>query len=240
MIFRLAGTISLLLTLAHAQSLPPPSPDEIVGRMEARNEQRALTQPRFECERNYTLDYHGFPESKHAEMDVRSLQDGVRKEFTILAESGSAALRSKVLHKMLDTEREASAGTLHEESRLIRKNYDFTLVDTVPSEEGVAYVFAIEPRVKSKVAWSGRVWVDAKDYAVVRAEGKPDKMPSWWTKDSHFISTYQKIEGTWLPKQNVSETEVRFGGRAHLVIDYKNCSSTTASATGERGSAMAP
>jgi hypothetical protein len=236
MIFRLAGTISLLLALAHAQSPPPPSPDEIVGRMEAMNEQRALTQPRFECERNYALDYRGFPESKHAEMEVRSVQDGVRKEFTILTESGSTALRSKVLYRMLDTEREASVGPLHEESQLIRKNYEFTMVGTEATKDGPLYVFFIKPRVKSKVAWSGRVWVDAKDYAVVRAEGKPDKMPSWWTRDSKFISTYQKVDGTWLPKQNVSETQVRFGGQAHLVIDYKNCSPTN----NERGSSVAP
>ena len=108
MIFRLAGTISLLLTLAHAQSLPPPSPDEIVGRMEAMNAQRALTQPRFECERNYTLDYHGFPESKHAEMDVRSLQDGVRKAFTILAESGSAAFAGMRPQRISTTSRSPS------------------------------------------------------------------------------------------------------------------------------------
>jgi hypothetical protein len=234
--FRVAGTISLLLSLAHAQSPPPLSPDEIVGRIEAMNERRALTQPQFECERDYTLDYHGFPESKHAEMEVRSLQDGAQKEFTILTESGSTALRSKVLHKMLDTEREVSAGPLHEESRLIRKNYDFTMVGTETSTDGPVYVFAIKPRVKSKVAWSGRVWVDAKDYAVVRAEGKPDKMPSWWTRDSKFISTYQKVDGTWLPKQNVSETQVRFGGQAHLVINYKNCFPTNS----ERGSSVAP
>jgi hypothetical protein len=169
-------------------------------------------------------------------MEVLSLQDGFRKEFTILTESGSTALRSKVLHKMLDTEKEASAGPLHEESRLIRKNYEFTMVGKETTEDGPVYVFLIKPRVRSKVAWSGRVWVDAKDYAVVRAEGRPDKMPSWWTRESTFISTYQKVNGTWLPKQNVSETQVRFGGQAHLVIDYKNCSPTD----NERSSSVAP
>jgi hypothetical protein len=58
MLFRLVGSISLLLALAHAQTPPAPPGDEIVGRMEAMNEQRALTQPWFECERDYTLDYH--------------------------------------------------------------------------------------------------------------------------------------------------------------------------------------
>jgi hypothetical protein len=236
MLFRLAGSISLLVTFAHAQNLPPLSTDEIVGRMESMSEQRTRSQPRFVCVRDYTLDYHGFPEARHAEMEVRSLQDGIQKEFMVLTESGSTALRSKVLHKMLDTEREISVGPLHEESRLIRKNYDFTLRGTESTKSGPAYVFSIKPRVKSKVTWSGRVWVDAKDYAVVQAEGKPDKMPSWWTKDSRFISTFQKVDGTWLPKQNVSETQVRFGGQAHLVIDYRNCSPTNT----ELGSSVAP
>lgn len=178
------------------------------------------------CERTYTLDYRGFPDSKHAEMNVRSVQDDSSKEFTITSESGSTAMRVRVLHKMLDTEREASVGALHEESRLNRKNYDFSMVGTRTGQQGILYVLAVNPWVKSKLAWSGRVWVDSKDYAVVRAEGQPDKMPSWWTTHSDFVSTYQKIGDVWLTKQNVSETQVRFGGHAHLVIDYKSCSPT--------------
>jgi hypothetical protein len=112
MLFRLAGSLSLLMTFAHAQNLPPLSSDEIVGRMEAISEQRAHTQSRLVCVRDYTLDYHGFPEARHAEMEVRSPQDGVQKEFVVLTESGSTALRSKVLHMMLDTEREVSVAPL--------------------------------------------------------------------------------------------------------------------------------
>lgn len=226
MICRIAAPILLLLPLAQAQnSLPSPSTEEIVSRMEVMNQQRDLTQPKYACERTYTLDYRGFPDSKHAEMNVRSVQNDSREEFTITSESGSTALRVRVLHKMLDTEREAKVGALYEESRLTHKNYDFSMLGTQTGQEGILYVLAVNPRVKSKLAWSGRVWVDSKDYAVVRAEGQPDKMPSWWTTHSDFVSTYQKIGNIWLPKQNVSETQVRFGGHAHLVIDYKRCSS---------------
>lgn len=222
----------MLLMVAQAQTSVPapsgnPSADEIVARMEAMNEERVLAQPAFACERTYILNYHGFPESKHAEMNVRSLQVGARKEFTILNESGSGALRSRVLHKMLDTEREASVGTLREDSRLTRRNYDFSLASVAATPDGPLYVLAIKPKVKSKVAWSGRIWVDARDYAVVRAEGQPDKMPSWWTTHSDFVSTYQKVDGAWLPRQNISETSVRFGGHAHLEITYRNCSTTS-------------
>ena len=76
---RIAGAIELLLPLAQAQnSLPSPSTGEIVSHMEVMNQRRALTQPNDVCERTYALDYRGFPDSKRAEMNVRSVQDDSR------------------------------------------------------------------------------------------------------------------------------------------------------------------
>ncbi|WP_263368744.1 LolA-like protein [Edaphobacter bradus] len=220
---------SLVVALARAQNAAPvPSANEIADRVERMNEQRALTQPGYVCERIYTLDYEGFPESKHAEMRVRAQQDGARKELTIMSETGSSPLRLRVLHKIVNTEREATKGTLHEGSRLTRKNYDFAMVGTESSQRGAVYVLDVKPRVESMVAWVGRIWVDGTDYAVTRAEGHPAKMPSWWTTHSDFIATYQRLNGIWLPERNVSDTQVRFGGHAHLVIDYKDCHSSGA------------
>lgn len=217
--------VGFLASVANAQTpLPALSADDVAARMEATSTQASLSQPTFVCERTYALDYSGFPGSKHAEMRVRSEQSGTRKRLTIVAESGSQVLRTKVLHQMIATEEEASIGALHETSRFIRKNYNFSLVGTDTLDDRLAYVLTVRPKVKSKVAWAGKVWIDGTDFAVVRAKGYPDKMPSWWTTHSEFISTYKKIDGYWLPEKNISETRVRMGGHAHLVIDYNNCS----------------
>ena len=219
-------------------SLPKFTANEIADRVESLHGQSASQQLSMVCERTYTLDYHGFPESKHAEIKVRAEQNGAEKEFTITSESGSEVLRNKVLHKMIETEREVSTGSQRESSRLVRANYDFTLIGTDVFENRPAYVLHVEPKMKSKVAWQGKIWVDAEDFAVVRAEGQPDKLSSWWTTHSEFVSTYQKIAQYWIPAKNVSDTRVRFGGHAHLVIDYGSCSvrgaSNVASSHGDK------
>ena len=222
---RVAMTMGIFLAIPSVHSpTPQPTADEIVSQMETMSQERAATPEKISCDRTYTLDYRGFPESKHAEVKVHLLQDGSRKEINILSESGSSVLRAKVLHRIIDTEHDASLGKLHEESLLNSKNYEFNIVNTEQSADGVLYILAVRPRTKSKVAWSGRIWVDGTDYAVIRAEGQPDSMPSWWTTHSDFISTYQKVGSAWVAKQNVSDTHIRFGGHAHLVIESENCS----------------
>jgi hypothetical protein len=188
-------------------------------------------QLRIACERTYVLDYEGFLGTRHAEMRVHAEQQGDEKNLTIVDESGSSILRTKVLHKLLDGERQASEATAHAGNRLARANYNFSLEGVQPSPRHPLYVLDITPRVSSKFAWKGRVWIDSTDYAVVRAEGQPDKLPSWWTTHSQFAYTNQEIDGLWLPEKNVSDTRVRLGGHAHLQINYGACQASATLST---------
>lgn len=216
----------LLAALAHGQTAGPVlSADDIAARLESMNAQRAQSQVRIDCVRTYVLDYTGFLGSRHAEMRVHAEQQGDEKSLTIVEESGSKMLRSKVLHKLLDGEREASESAAHAGSRLARSNYSFRLESIQASQPHPLYVLDVTPRSKSKFAWKGRVWIDPVDYAVVRAEGQPEKLPSWWTTHSEFTYTNQEIDGLWLPEQNISDTRVRFGGHARLRIEYGPCQS---------------
>ena len=62
-----------------------------------------------------------------------------------------------------------------------------------------AYVLEIKPKRNDKFLFEGRIWVDAEDYALARAEGKPVKKPSFWTKSIHFVQIYQKCGPVWFP-----------------------------------------
>jgi len=205
------------------------SADQIATQLERMNAVRAHSQLRIACERTYVIDYQGFLGTRHAEMRVHAEQQGDEKSLTIVEESGSNILRTRVLHKLLDGEREASEATAHAGNRLARANYTFSLEGVQSSQPRALYVLDIAPKVKSKFAWKGRVWVDPVDYAVVRAEGQPEKLPSWWTTYSEFTYTNQKIDDLWVPEQNVSETRIRLGGHAHLRIDYGDCKASVAS-----------
>lgn len=80
----------------------------------------------------------------------------------------------------------------------------------------------MEPRTKDKFLYRGRIWVDAKDFAVVRPEAEPAKNPSFWTKTAEIAQMYMKVSDFWLPACNHSVTAIRVGGHAELTIDYKD------------------
>src|SRR5258708_39896497 len=68
----------------------------------------------------------------------------------------------------------------------------------------------------------GGMWVDAEEYALVRAEGNPAKNPSFWTKSSRFVQRYQKSGPLWFPLSTQSETEARIFGTTNVSIEYFN------------------
>ncbi len=83
-----------------------------------------------------------------------------------------------------------------------------------------AYVLEINPKRKDKYLFRGRIWVDAEDYALVRAEGNPAKNPSFWTKSTHFVQIYQKNGSLWFPLSTQSVTEAHIFGTTEVNIDY--------------------
>jgi hypothetical protein len=64
------------------------------------------------------------------------------------------------------------------------------------------------------------VWIDAQDFAVTRVQAHPAESPSFWIKTTEIQHSYQKVGEFWLPRVNLSESKVRFGGKADLTIDY--------------------
>jgi hypothetical protein len=92
------------------------------------------------------------------------------------------------------------------------------------------YILGVKPRTKGKFLYSGRIWVEAEDFAVTRLVAQPAKNPSFWTKHSEIDESYMKVGDFWLPARNHSITRIRFGGSAVLTIQYKNYEITSADA----------
>src|SRR5205814_1752148 len=106
------------------------------------------------------------------------------KEFTVRSETGSKLLIERVFKKLLQSEKEALAEENQKRTALNPDNYVFTMASYEITTDGPVYILLVEPRVKNKFLYRGRIWIDGNDFAVKRIEGEPAKNPSFWTKDT--------------------------------------------------------
>ncbi len=200
---------------------PPLTAAQIVSRMVEMDARRLGNTPAYRGTRYYSVDYKGFPGDRHAEMSVEVLNTSAGKQFTIISESGSKLLLNRVLHRLLESEREAADGAARRDIKLNPDNYDFELLGTDSVEGRDCYALQVTPKKKNKFVYRGKVWIDARDFAVAQIVATPAKNPSFWISSVEIEHHYAKHGEAWLPRSNRSTSKVRFGGRAVLTIDYQ-------------------
>jgi hypothetical protein len=235
----LRGTVSsvwvpILVLLACAPAawpqgqpaLPALGADQIVQRLMEKNKERADGLQHYVGNRSYRLEYHGFPSSAEATMEVEVNFDApASKRFTVVSATGSKLIQNRVFHRLLESEEQAGDSSNRKNTELGPDNYTFSLAGT----EGTSYVLNVEPKVDSRFLYRGKIWVDAHDFAVTRIEAQPARNPSFWTTKSVIHHTYQKVDnGFYLPKENKTVTSVRLGGVATLTIEYQSYQVTAA------------
>jgi hypothetical protein len=219
--FLLSGLFLFVANSAIAadDSGTPPAAEEIVTRMAAHDLARQASIEGYVGMRRYVLENHKFHKRAEMLVQVQGDRDGT-KHFEVVSEEGWGGARKHVLHKMLESETETSRPEIRATARLIRENYDFALVGTELAAGRAAYVLEIKPKRNEKYLFEGRIWVDAEDYALARAEGKPAKKPSFWTKSIHFVQIYQKRGPAWFPLSTQSVTEAHLFGTTDVSIEY--------------------
>ncbi len=219
--FLLTAISLFAISPAFAADDPPPLPTaaDIVTRMASSDLQRQVSMEGYAGRRRYVLENHHF--NKRAEMlvQVDADRDGT-KHFEVISEEGWKAAHKHVLHKMLESESETSRPEMRAKTKLNPENYDFEVIGTEQVADRTAYVLEIKPKRKEKYLFQGRIWVDAEDYALVRAQGAPAKNPSFWTKRTHFVQVYQKSGPLWFPFSTQSVTEAHIFGTTDVSIDY--------------------
>jgi hypothetical protein len=211
----------------------PLTAEQVVRNLVAMNLHRAQSLQGFHGTRVYRADYRGIGGTRNAEMivNVNYLSPGT-KEFTIVSTTGSKLIIDRVFKKLLEAEKEALDTNMQRRSALSEDNYLFTLIGYEIDPSGGKYVLEVEPRTKDKFLYRGRIWVDAKDFAVIRLEAEPAKNPSFWTKKAEVVQVYRKVSDFWLPAHNQSSSAMRLGGHAELTIEYKDYDITGVSQVG--------
>ena len=233
-----------LLTLLTAASmadtgLPASSTlsvDALVQRLMAANARRSEALRGYRGKRVYHLEYHGILGNHDSAMEVAATYTAPgQKDFKVLSQTGSRLLFNRVLLKLLASEQEAQKEQNRTELEISPRNYEFSLAGMEHSPAGDFYVLEAKPKGKSRYLYRGKLWVDARDFAVARMQGEPAKNPSLWISHTQIEYRWRKFDGFWLPEHNESTTQVRLGGKAVLTIDYTDYQITDASRSPAHG-----
>jgi negative regulator of sigma E activity len=199
------------------QSLP--TAEEIVSRMAASDLHRQSSFDGYNGMRRYVLENRKLKKRAEMLVKVKGDPDGT-KHFEIVSEDGWKSANSYVLRKMIESESETSPPQVRATTRLNSTNYEFEILRVEAVAGRAAYVLNVKPKRREKILFQGLIWVDAEDYALVRAEGSPAKNPSFWTKSTHFVQLYKKAGPLWFPVSTQSVTEARIFGTTDVNIEY--------------------
>jgi hypothetical protein len=206
-----------------AAGKPALTADEIIRRLQQRNQEREQALREYQGTRIYRVQYHGFFGTREAEAVVRyKYVSPNTAEFTVLSQSGSHFIIDHVIAGLLNAEKEAVTSQNRRRTALTTANYDFTLDDVDEASDGSDYVLDVTPRNDNKFLYRGKIWIDAKDFAVTKIEAEPAKNPSFWIRKTEVHHQYKKSEGFWLPAENHTNSLMRMGGLAILSIEYKD------------------
>jgi len=107
----------------------PLSADEVMRHVAQMNDQRANALETYTSIRSYHLECHCISH-KTADMVVRADYEAPNKKvFTMVSESGSGSVRSRVFKKLLDAEQESMREENQERTAITPQNYTFELTD---------------------------------------------------------------------------------------------------------------
>lgn len=189
----------------------------------AHNALRTATLLNYTASRTYqVVDLQGKVHAEEAgQMEYRAPD---QKKFAVTSESGSVLVRRLALNALIASEIETTAGKQHHDSAISPGNYVLDLLGEQQVGPYRCFVAQATPKRNDKYLFEGKVWIDVKDYAVVRIEGHPAKKLSFWIQRADFVRQYQKIDNFWLPLRDVTFVDVRFYGKKLLTIDHHNYS----------------
>jgi len=206
---------------------PPLTAAQVVSRMVETNRLRREVLRGYTSVRNYSLELRGLIHLR-ASMEVKMTYHSGVKQFTIISQSGSAYVRNHVFKRLLEAENQASQRDESRQVAITPENYDFELAGYERDGDGHNYILKVTPKVKRKFLFQGFIWVNDQNFAIVRIEGQPARMLSWWTPKVNFVYRYKRVGDFWLPALNETVTNVRIFGRSLLTIQYKDYNVTDA------------
>jgi len=212
------------ITFALAQQPAPAKSDaEIIRGIDAAVYARSNAISTYTVQEQYSI-YRNGESTPAAEETIHTVYTrAVGKEYTPTAQSGSAFLRSAVIDKVLAGEKDLNLAANREGALITSKNYEFDPhPGTVERNGQQCILVTLKPLRKSPHLFTGKMWIDASDYTIVRLEGAPSQAPSVFAGQTTVARDYAKTGGFAMATHAEARSHTFLFGDTLLKIDYTN------------------
>ena len=201
-------------------SQPDASGDEIFAELVKQNALRNARLREYSAIRAYSVTNS---EGKvHAREIVRMEYIAPdKKTFVKASEEGSRLVRQMVLNRLMETETSTAAGKEHHDSSITPANYTFNVLGREEVGAHHCYVVEVVPKREDKYLFEGKIWIDSREFAIVRIAGHPAKKLSFWITRAEFVRQYEKVDDFWFPAKDETFVDVRMYGKKILTIEHR-------------------
>jgi len=141
------------------------------------------------------------------------LSHGSLLTWRVTREGGSGYIRSKVLRKALEAERDALAQVPPARAALSPENY--TISEAHSDAPGVARLDLI-PKRNDVLLIRGNVLVSDPEADLLELAGQLSKSPSFWTRNVAVVRRYLRKGGIRVAVETTSTADVRIAGKSHF------------------------
>lgn len=146
------------------------------------------------------------------------------KSYKILSQNGSSLWRNEVLGTLLENEEKMSRPGNVETALINSRNYEMRL-DPSPHENldgRDCLVLDINPRRNSEYLFKGKLWVDARDFAIVQLKGTAAKSSFFLAKAADVSRHYAEIDGVPMATHAEAVSGSSLLGQTLVKIDYSD------------------
>jgi hypothetical protein len=209
-----------------------PSDQEIVQRIDAAVYQRFNAVTGYTVREQYSLFRNG-ESNPAAQETIETVYDrSTGKQYTAIAQSGSSLMRSAVIDHVLASEKEINLPANREAALITSRNYNLRPEPGLVEKNGrQCIVVDLNPRRKTPHLFTGKAFVDASDFTVVRIEGAPSQSPSFMAGETKVARDYTKIDGFSMATHAEARSHSFLFGDTLLTIDYSDYKIDLAPAT---------
>jgi hypothetical protein len=194
---------------------------EMFSRLSVRHHWQKAHLDRLTVTRTYEVE-NGKNKIIAEEVVVMEYRTPGTETFTITSEKGSAFVRHHVFRRLMKSEKKRVLADKDPDSLITPDNYTFEIVGTERIGNSNCSIVHAVPKHKQTDLFDGKIWIDDKDFAIVKISGHLAKSPSFWIKRVDFVRNYQKIDGFWLLSREEAVSAIRMFGKETLTVDYKN------------------